>query len=521
MKIFLGIELGSTRIKAVAIDQNGKPLASGGFDWENRYENGVWTYSLDDVWTGLQESYKQLVADYKEQQGAPLSEISGIGISAMMHGYLVFDKDYNQLAEFRTWRNTITEKSAEILTKTFGHNIPQRWSAAHLHHAVTGHEAHVNEITYLTTLAGYVHYKLTGHNVVGINEGSGMIAIDNTTNDYHADMVQKFDELLSEHKLPWSLKGILPQVLCAGEHAGNLTEEGAKLLDPTGNLKAGIPFCPPEGDAGTGMIATNAITPGTGNISAGTSVFAMLVLDKTLAKFHPEIDMIATPTGKPVAMVHCNNCTADLDAWVSLFGDVITKLNQKPDKTELYRTLYNGALNGDPDCGGLVSVNYLSGEHMTGFQEGRPLFIRTPDSRFTIENFMRSLLFSAMATLKIGMNIMTDEGVEITKLLGHGGLFKTPVVGQKLMAGALNIPIAVMDSAGEGGAWGIALLAAYTANKEPGESLEDFLNNKIFADSKVTTIDPDPIDVKGFEDYLKSYKAALEVEKAAVKVIKN
>ena len=519
MKVFLGIELGSTRIKAVAIDQNGKQLAAGGFDWENRYENGVWTYSLDDVWTGLQESYKNLVADYKVQQGTPLSEISGIGISAMMHGYLVFDKDYNQLAEFRTWRNTVTEKSAELLTKTFGHNIPLRWSAAHLHHAVTGHEAHVSEITYLTTLAGYVHYKLTGQNVIGVNEGSGMIAIDSTTNDYHSDMVRKFDELISEHKLPWSLKGILPQVLCAGDNAGHLTEEGAKLLDPSGALKAGVPFCPPEGDAGTGMVATNAITPGTGNISAGTSVFAMLVLEKTLAKYHPEIDMIATPTGKPVAMVHCNNCTADLDAWVSLFSDVLTKMGAKPDKTELYRTLYNGALSGAPDCGGLVSVNYLSGEHMTGFQEGRPLFARTPESQFTIENFMRSLLFSAVASLKVGMNIMVEEGVEITKLLGHGGLFKTPVVGQKLMAGALNIPIAVMESAGEGGAWGIALLAAFAVTKENGESLDDFLNNKIFADSTVSTIEPDPTDVSGFEAYFECYKAALEVERTAVKVL--
>jgi len=516
---FLGIEFGSTRIKAVVIDQKGKPLASGGFDWENRYENGVWTYHLEDVWTGLQESYKELVLDYKDKHGKPLSEISGIGISAMMHGYLVFDKDYNQLAEFRTWRNTITGKSAELLTKTFGFNIPQRWSVAHLHHAVTGREAHVGEIAYLTTLAGYVHYKLTGKNVVGINEGSGMIAIDSTTNDYNAEMVKQFDELISEHKLPWNLKGILPQVLCAGDNAGCLTDEGAKQLDPTGGLKAGIPFCPPEGDAGTGMIATNAITPGTGNISAGTSVFAMLVLEKNLNKFHPEIDMIATPTGKPVAMVHCNNCTADLDAWVNIFNDILTKMGAKPDKTELYRTLYNSALSGAPDCGGLVSVNYLSGEHMTGFEEGRPLFARTPDSRFTIENFMRSLLFSAVASLKIGMNIMTEEGVEITKLLGHGGFFKTPVVGQKLMAGALNIPIAVMESAGEGGAWGIALLVAYAVSKENGESLEDFLNNKIFANSAVTTIEPDPTDINGFKAYLERYKAALEVERKAVEVL--
>jgi len=519
MKKFLGIELGSTRIKAVIIDQNGKQLATGGFDWENRYENGVWTYRLEDVRTGLQQSYKELAADYKEKHGSSLADISGIGISAMMHGYLVLDKQHELLAEFRTWRNTITEKSAELLSKTFGFNIPQRWSIAHMHNAVAGREEHIKDVEHLTTLAGYVHFRLTGERVVGVGEASGMLPIDSTTNDYNAEMVKQFDSLIAEHNLPWKVLDILPKVLCAGENAGNLTEAGAKLLDPTGELKPGIPFCPPEGDAGTGMVATNAITPGTGNISAGTSVFAMLVLDKALSKLHPEIDMVTTPTGKPVAMVHCNNCTADLDAWVNIFSDVLTKMGVEPDKTALYRTLYNGALSGAPDCGGLVSVNYLSGEHMTGFHEGRPLFVRTPESQFTTENFMRSLLFSAMASLRLGMNIMTEEGVEIKKLLGHGGLFKTPVVGQTLMAGALNIPIAVMESAGEGGAWGIALLAAYAAIKEGGESLDDFLNNKIFADSAVTTIEPDPTDVKGFEAYLERYKAALDVERKAVEVL--
>jgi len=521
MKVFLGIELGSTRIKAVAIDKSGKPLASGGFDWENRFENGVWTYHLDDVWTGLRECYKELIADYNLKQGEPLTEIGAIGISAMMHGYLVLDKDDELLAEFRTWRNTLTEESAAVLTKAFGFNIPQRWNIAHLHRAVTLREPHVTNINQLNTLAGYVHYKLTGKKVVGIGEASGMFPIDSTINDYNAGMVKQFDELMSEYKLPWRLLDILPKVLCAGDDAGCLTEEGAMLIDPSGTLKPGIPLCPPEGDAGTGMVATNAVTPHTGNISAGTSVFSMLVLDKALSKLHEEIDMVTTPTGSPVAMVHCNNCTSDLDAWVNLFGEFMAQMGERPDKTKLYCTLYNAALQGDPDCGGLTSVNYLSGEHTTGFQEGRPLFVRTPDSRFTLENFMRSLLLSAMATLKIGNNILTEEeGVTITKFLGHGGLFKTPVVGQKLMAGALNIPIAVMESAGEGGAWGIALLAAYLINKEDGESLEMFLEKKIFADSAVTTIEPDPTDVKGFENYLERYRAVLEIEHAAVKHLK-
>jgi len=517
MKVFLGIELGSTRIKAVAIDAGGKPLASGGFDWENRFENSVWTYRLEDVRTGLQESYKELVADYNAKQGSPLPELSGIGISAMMHGYLVLDKQDNQMAEFRTWRNTITEDSSKLLTKTFDFAIPQRWTIAHLHRAVTNDESHVSEIGYLTTLAGYVHFRLTGERVVGIGEASGIMPIDSTKNDYDEGMVTKFNDLISNKNLPWKLRDILPKVLCAGENAGYLTEAGAKTLDPTGSLKAGVPFCPPEGDAGTGMVATNAITPHTGNISAGTSVFAMLVLDKALSKLHPEIDMVTTPAGKPVAMVHCNNCTSDLDAWVNLFSDVMTKMGKAPDKTELYKTLYNSALSGDPDCGGLVSVNYLSGEHMTGFHEGRPIFVRTAESNFTVENFMRSLLLSAMATLRIGMNILTvDEKVEVSKLLGHGGLFKTAVVGQKLMAGALNTPIAVMESAGEGGAWGIALLAAFASTKDSGETLESFLDKKIFAGSAVSTIQPDSADVKGFESYLERYKKALEVERTAV-----
>jgi len=513
--MFLGIELGSTRIKAALTNEKGKPLASGGFDWENRFEHGIWTYHLDSAWKGIGECIRGLISDYNKKNKKPL-EVTGIGISAMMHGYLVFDKNGSQLSEFRTWRNTITQESSKQLTSAFGFNIPQRWSIAHLHHAVITGEAHVDEIDQLTTLAGYIHYKLTGKKVVGIGEASGIFPIDSTKNCYNTVMMRKFDIIASEYEVPWKLKYLLPKILLAGEDAGSLTAEGAKLLDPTGVIKEGIPLCPPEGDAGTGMVATNSLTPLTGNISAGTSVFAMLVLEKLLVKPHPEIDMITTPTGKPVAMVHCNNCTADLDAWINLFSGVMEKMGNKAEKTEIYRTLYNAALEADKDCGGLVSVNYLSGEHLTGFSDGRPLFIRTPNSNFTIENFMRSLLLSSMATLKLGMNILTEEeGVTVTKMLGHGGLFKTPVVGQKLMAGVLGIPIAVMESAGEGGAWGSAVLAAYAVNKQENETLEDFLNNKIFADAKVSTIDPDPEDTKGFEKYLEVYKSALVVEQAA------
>ncbi|MCL2247722.1 MAG: FGGY-family carbohydrate kinase [Oscillospiraceae bacterium] len=516
MKAYLGIELGSTRIKAVAIDSKGKSLASGGYDWENRFENGIWTYHLDDVWTGLRESYRELADDYSKKTGETL-ELAAIGVSAMMHGYLALDKDDNQLAEFRTWRNTMTGESAKLLTQTFGFNIPLRWSCAHLHHTVKNKETHVNEINYLSTLAAYVHYKLTGEKVLGVGDASGMFPIDSNTNDYDENMVKKFDALMAEFKMPWKLREVFPKVLVAGDDAGSLTEEGAKLLDPTGTLKAGIPLCPPEGDVGTGMIATNTVTPGTGNVSAGTSIFAMLVMEKALSKLYPELEMVTSPSGKPTAMVHCNNCTSDIDAWVAMFGDMMTKMGSPPDKTELYRTLYNAALNGDPDCGGLVSVNYLSGEHNTGFSEGRPLFARTPDSNFTVENFMRSLLFSCMATLRIGMDILTnEEGVKASKWLGHGGLFKTPTVGQKLMAGALETPVAVMESASEGGAWGIALLAAFLGSKENTETLEAFLENKIFANSAVSTITPDPKDIEGFNKYLKTYKSALKVEKTAV-----
>jgi len=517
MQTFLGIELGSTRIKAVLIDENHVPIASGGFDWENQFENGVWTYHLDEVWRGLQASVSALIADFQTKYEKAFPAVSGMGVSAMMHGYLVFDREAKQLVPFRTWRNTITEEAATHLTDLFGFNIPQRWSIAHLYHAIQGKEAHVGEIDFLTTLAGYVHEQLTGERVVGVGEASGMFPVDSTTNDYNAEMLAKFDTLAAQHGVSFSLRDILPKVRNAGDAAGTLTEAGAKLLDPTGILTPGIPLCPPEGDAGTGMVATNSVAPRTGNVSAGTSVFAMLVLERELSRLYPEIDMVTTPTGKPVAMVHCNNCTSDLDAWVNLFGEAFAELGIGVTKTELYGSLYQAALSSDKDGGGLLACNYLSGEHTTGFHEGRPLVARTPDSRFTLPNFMRTLLYSAMATLKIGMDILTEgEGVELEQILGHGGLFKTPVVGQTLMAGALGIPVAVMESAGEGGAWGIALLAAYAVQKGSDERLETFLSERVFSGYAVTCIEPDKADVAGFTNYLTRYKKLLEVERAAV-----
>jgi sugar (pentulose or hexulose) kinase len=515
-KTYLGIELGSTRIKAVLIDAAHKPVATGGYDWENRFENGLWTYRLEDVFTGLAACYGELAAQYREKYGETLTRVGGIGISAMMHGYLPFDKDGKQLAEFRTWRNTTTEQAAVKLTELFGFNIPLRWSVAHLYQAILNGEAHVKDVDYVTTLAGYVHYILTGKRVLGVGDASGMFPIDSNINSYNRRFMEQFNELDEVKGFPLKLQDIFPKVLVAGEAAGMLTEAGAKLLDPTGALEAGIPLCPPEGDAGTGMTATNSVAVRTGNVSAGTSVFAMLVLEKELSKLYPEIDMVTTPTGRPVAMVHCNTCTSDLDAWVGLLGEAAALFGAKPDKAELYGKLYALGLTGDADCGGLVSYNYLAGEPITGLDEGRPLFVRGADSKFTLANFMRNLLFSSMGTLKIGMDILTEkERVTLEKLLGHGGFFKTKGVGQRLMAGALNVPVAVMESAGEGGAWGIALLASYLVNKTG--TLEDFLNEKVFAGNAGVTVTPDATDRAGFEKYMERYTAGLAVERAAVK----
>ena len=521
MERFLGVEFGSTRIKAVLIGEDHAPLASGAHDWENRLENGVWTYYMSDVWEGVQDCYADLVKDVKEKYDAELTTFGSMGFSAMMHGYLPFDKDGKQLAEFRTWRNTITEKASVELTDLFGFNIPQRWSIAHLYQAILNGEEHVKDIAFMTTLEGYVHWKLTGCKVLGVGEGAGMFPIDSTTGTYDAGMVAKFDDILAKRGFSFRLLDILPKVLNAGDPAGVLTEEGAKLLDPTGKLQAGIPLCPPEGDAGTGMVATNSVAVRTSNVSAGTSVFAMIVLEKALKQAHPEIDMVTTPSGAPVAMVHCNNCTSDLNAWVKLFGEFAETFGMKIDTGDLYGKLYRKALEADADLGGLLAYNYFSGEHITGFEEGRPLFVRTPDSRFNLANFMRANLYAAMASLKIGMNILIeDEGVGVDQIMGHGGLFKTKGVGQPFMAAALNAPVAVMETAGEGGAWGIALLAGYMADKAEGETLEAYLGNRIFAGKLGEVMKPDAGDVASFDAYIQCYSAGLPIEKAAVECVK-
>ena len=517
----LGIEFGSTRIKAVLVDEKNEVLAIGSHEWENRLENGIWTYSLDDIWNGLQDCYKNMADDVKAQYGETLTTIGSIGFSAMMHGYMAFDKEGELLVPFRTWRNTITEEAAEKLTEAFSYNIPQRWSIAHLYQAILNKEEHVGNIAFFTTLAGFIHWKLTGEKVLGVGDASGMFPIDSTTCDYDAKMLAKFEEMVAPCGYPWKIKDILPKVLSAGEQAGVLTEEGAKLLDPSGSLQAGIPVCPPEGDAGTGMVATNSVAVRTGNVSAGTSVFAMIVLEKALENVHTEIDLVTTPTGEAVAMVHCNNCTSDLNAWVNLFKEFATSFGIEVDMNKLFSVLYNKALEGDADCGGLLAYNYFSGESITGFEEGRPLFARTPDSRFNLANFMRVHLFTALGALKNGLDILLkEEHVKVDKIYGHGGLFKTPVVGQRIMAAAMDTPVSVMKTAGEGGAWGIALLASYMLAKSENETLTDFLNNKVFSQSESYTLEPTDEDVKGFNEFAVRYKNGLPIEKAAVEYLK-
>lgn len=514
----LGIEFGSTRIKAVLVDEHCNPIASGSHDWENRLENGVWTYHQDEIWSGLQDAYSNLNDDVLSKFGKRIENLASIGFSAMMHGYLPFDKNGELLTPFRTWRNTITGEAAKELTELFGFNIPQRWSIAHLYQAVLNGEEHVADIDFFTTLAGYVHWKLTGKKVLGVGEASGMFPIDSTIYDYDESMLNKFASIDKVKFYEWDIRKILPQVLSAGDDAGTLTEDGAILLDPTGTLKSGIPMCPPEGDAGTGMVATNAVSVRTGNISAGTSIFSMVVLDKVLSNVYEEIDMVTTPTGKPVAMVHCNNCCTDLDYWVNLFIQFSKLSGSQLTKPQIYDMLYNTALDGDADCGGIVSYNYFSGEPVTKTEQGRPLFVRGEGASFNLSNFMRAQIYSTMATLKIGMEILEKENVAIDCLTGHGGLFKTAIVGQRLMAGAMNAPIAVMETAGEGGAWGIAVLARYAVDKN-GETLEDYLNEKVFSKYKSSTIKPDEHDVNGFADYMKLYKKGLAVEKSAAENI--
>ncbi len=515
MKTYLGIEFGSTRIKAILIDEDSRVVASGAHDWENRLENGIWTYTLEDIRLGLQDAYATLAKDYADKYGEQLTKIGGMGFSAMMHGYMAFNANGELLVPFRTWRNTITGEASAKLSELFGFNIPQRWSIAHLYQAILNKEEHVPEISYVLTLAGYIHYMLTGKRVLGVGEASGMFPIDSETGKFDAGMIAKFDELIKPCGFSWNLESVLPGVLNAGEAAGTLTEEGAKFIDPTGTLQAGIPVCPPEGDAGTGMVATNSVRVKTGNVSAGTSVFAMIVLDKPLSKLYPEIDMVTTPSGKPVAMVHCNNCSTDLDAWMRIFSEFAELSGHPIKKPALYDMLLMNAMNGDPDCGGMVSCNYFSGEHITHFEEGRPMLLRTPDSNFTLANLIRNNLFSALSTLKIGLDILMAENVEIDSILGHGGYFKTKGVGQKLLAAAMNTPVSVMETAGEGGAWGMAVLAQYMV-LGADQTLEDYLDSRVFADMKAVTEAPDKKDVDGFNAYIERYRRMLAAEKAAV-----
>lgn len=516
-KSILGIEFGSTRIKAVLVDDKGTPIASGSHEWENQLLNGVWTYSLDAVWAGLKDCYADLVKDVKNQYGVEITSFASIGFSAMMHGYLAFDKADNLLVPFRTWRNTITGEAAQKLTEAFNYNIPQRWSISHLYQSILNGEDHVKDVNFFTTLAGYVHWKLTGEKVLGVGDASGMFPIDINTINYDEKMIAKFDELVAPKGFGWKLKDILPKILVAGENAGYLTEEGAKLLDPSGKLKAGIPLCPPEGDAGTGMTATNSVAKRTGNISAGTSVFAMVVLEKDLTKVYPQIDLVTTPDGALVAMVHCNNCTSEMNAWVSLFEEFGKLMGSTYDKNSLFTNLYNVALKGDADCGGLLSYNYFSGEHVTGFDEGAPLFVRKADDSFTLANFMRMHLYSALASLKTGLDLLIKkEGVKVDEMFGHGGFFKTKGVGQKIAAAAINAPVSVMETAGEGGAWGIALLASFMINKADGMTLQDYLNKVIFADQAGSKMEADPADVEGFEKFMVKFTNGLPIEHAAV-----
>ena len=518
-KTALGIELGSTKIKAVLLTEDFVPVAFGNHDWASACENGVWTYSLDDVWSGLQDCYKDLFCNVQNEYGVELTKIGCIGFSAMMHGYLPFDRDGRLLVPFRTWQNTSTGPASEELSKLFRFNIPQRWSIAHLYQAILSGEPHVKDVAFLTTLAGYVHWKLTGRKVLGIGDASGMFPIDSGTNDYDAGMLAAFQKKISS-RCTWNLRDLLPRVLLAGEDAGALTGDGAKRLDPSGKLRAGIPVCPPEGDAGTGMVATNSVAPRTGNVSAGTSIFSMVVLERPLANFYPEIDMVTTPAGMPAAMVHCNNCTNDMNAWAELLGEFAEMMGSPAGPDEIYPKFYRKALEGDPDGGGLLFYNYQTGEPVAGVTEGRPMLIRLPGSRFTLANFCRASLYTTLATLKIGMDVLANENVKVERFTGHGGLFRHAGVGSKFFAAAVNAPVSTMETAAVGGPYGMALLAAYAMEKAGGELLEDFLANRVYVGAKTAITRPDEIDVKGFENFLKKFKTGLAVEKAAAKDLK-
>ncbi len=517
-KAILGIEFGSTRIKAVLIDEQNRPIAQGAHTWENQLEGGLWTYSIDAIWSGLQDCYADLRANVQALYGTEIKNVAAIGISAMMHGYMAFDKQQNILAPFRTWRNTNTGRAAAELSELFVYNIPLRWSISHLYQAILDGEKHVAQIDYLTTLAGYIHWQLTGRRVLGIGDASGMIPIDPATRNYSADMVSKFDKLIAGKNFSWKLTDILPEVLVAGQDAGSLTAQGAKLLDASGTLQAGAPICPPEGDAGTGMVATNAVKQRTGNVSAGTSSFSMIVLEKDLSKPYEMIDMVTTPDGSLVAMVHCNNCTSDLNAWVGLFKEYQELLGVPVDMDQIYAKLYNHALTGDTDCGGLISYNYISGEPVAGLADGRPLFVRSAGDKFNLANFMRAHLNASVGVLKLGNDILfKQENIKVDRITGHGGLFRTKGVGQRVLAAAINSPISVMETAGEGGAWGIALLASYLINNAQGLTLADYLDQAVFAGNAGEEIHPTAEEVEGFNRYIENYKACLGIEAAATK----
>jgi len=516
-KAVLGIEFGSTRIKAVLIDESNKPIAQGSHEWENQLVDGLWTYSIEAIWYGLQDCYADLRKNVLKDYDTEIERLAAIGISAMMHGYMAFNEKEEILVPFRTWRNTNTGKAAKALSELFNYNIPLRWSISHLYEAILDNEEHVKDITFQTTLAGYIHWQLTGEKVLGVGDASGMMPIDPKTKNYDAAMVEKFNTLISPFNFPWKILDIFPKVLCAGENAGFLTPEGAKKLDISGHLNAGIPLCPPEGDAGTGMAATNAVRQRTGNVSAGTSSFSMIVLEKELSKPYEPIDIVTTPDGSLVAMVHCNNCTSDINAWVNLFKEYQQMLGVEVDMGEIYTKLFNKALEGAADCGGLISYNYVSGEPVTGMEEGRPLFVRSANDKFNLANFMRAHLYGAIGVLKIGNDILLkEEQVKVDRLMGHGGYFKTPGVGQRMLAAALNSPISVMQTAGEGGAWGIALLAAYVVSNDEKLDLADWLDQKVFAGDQGSEIAPTAEDVEGFNKYIEAYKTGLAIEQAAV-----
>ncbi len=515
--IYIGIEFGSTRIKAVMTDANGTVLASGGHNWENKLENGMWIYTEEQIHTGLKECYADLSADVKSKYGVVIKKVNAFGISGMMHGYIALDKDKNILAPFRTWRNNITAKEAAFLTELFGFNIPQRWSIAHLCQTVQNKENHLKEVDYLTTLAGYIHYLLTGKKVLGICEASGMFPIDPNTHTFNKEMMEKFNKVLEENDCALKIENILPEVLCAGEAAGALTPEGAALIDVSGNLEPGVIFCPPEGDAGTGMVATNSIRQKTGNISAGTSAFAMIVLEKELSKVYEEFDIVHTPDGSVTAMVHSNNCTTEINSWVSLFGEVLKEFGADVDTGELYEKLFKKATDGDSDCGGLMAYCFHSGEHLLGLSKGCPMFLHNPEAKFSLANFMRAQIYTSFGVLKSGLDLLkNNENVTLDKITGHGGIFKTKGVAQNILASAIETPVAVNAAAGEGGAWGIAVLAAYL-DKAGTATLPDFLDNTIFKNSEITVVDPDPETATGYEEFMKGYNHYLKAEYAAVK----